>query len=89
MLDDPLPALNADRLVEVLNNNMRDRSSMAPGYFNEADPARILSEYPLGEPFLTGPARLSGDELRALQEQRFATLLRRGWQIPFYRRLGS
>ena len=86
MLDDPLPALNADRLVEVLNNNMRDRSSMAPGYFNEADPARILGEYPLGEPFLTGPARLSGDELRALQEQRFATLLRRGWQIPFYRR---
>ena len=57
---------------------------MAAGYFGEADPARILSEYPIGEPFLTGPARLSNDELRALQERRFAALMRRGWEIPFY-----
>ena len=37
-------------------------------------------------PFLNGSARLSADELCALQEQRFAALLRRGWEIPFYRR---
>jgi phenylacetate-CoA ligase len=59
---------------------------MAAGYFREADPARILSEYPIGELFLTGPARLSDDELRALQERRFAALMRRGWEVPFYRR---
>jgi phenylacetate-CoA ligase len=59
---------------------------MAAGYFGEADPARILIEYPIGEPFLSGPARLSNDELRALQEWRFAALMRRGWEIPFYQR---
>lgn len=60
---------------------------MTAGYFHEADTTRILAEYPIGEAFLEGPARLSADGLRALQERRFAALMRRGWQIPFYRRL--
>ena len=55
-------------------------------YFEEADVARLLHEYPIGEAFLRGPARLSTHSLRSLQEQRFAALMRRGWQIPFYRR---
>ncbi|MEQ8817069.1 MAG: AMP-binding protein [Thalassobaculum sp.] len=60
---------------------------MAARYFDEADPRRILSEYPIGEAFLSGPARIGADELRALQDRRFAVLMRRGWEIPFYRRL--
>ncbi len=60
---------------------------MAARYFDEADPGRVLSEYPIGEAFLSGPARLGADGLRALQEARFAALMRRGWEIPFYRRL--
>ena len=59
---------------------------MSAGYFAEADPKRILTEYPIGESFLAGPACMSDDELRALQERRFAALMRRGWEIPFYRR---
>jgi phenylacetate-CoA ligase len=65
---------------------LESKGDMAAEYFQEADAARILIEYPMGEAFLNGPARLSNDELRALQEQRFAVLMRRGWEIPFYRR---
>jgi phenylacetate-CoA ligase len=56
------------------------------GYFDEVDHKRMLAEYPLGEAFLKGPARLSRDELRALQERRFAEVMKRAWQVPFYRR---
>ena len=59
---------------------------MVGAYFSEADAGRLLREYPIGCAFLTGPACLSADALRALQEQRFATLMRRGWEIPFYQR---
>ena len=59
---------------------------MSGRYFNEANAARLIEEYPLGQAFLEGPARLSTDALRALQERRFAGLMRRGWEIPFYRR---
>jgi phenylacetate-CoA ligase len=59
---------------------------MPGGYFSEADAGRILRDYPIGHEFLRGPARLSSDELRTLQEQRFRTLMQRGWEVPFYRR---
>ena len=59
---------------------------MSTGYFVEANAARLVKEYPLGKAFLEGPARLSSDALRALQERRFASLIRRGWEVPFYRR---
>ena len=55
-------------------------------YFREADPERIALEYPGGRRFLDGPARLSGDGLRALQEARFRKVLARAWEVPFYRR---
>jgi len=59
---------------------------MTSRYFNEADPARLLDEYPIGEAFLEGPAKLARDQLRALQEKRFQAILRRAWDVPFYRR---
>lgn len=58
-------------------------------YFDEVDHRRLLAEYPLGEAFLAGPARLGRDELRTLQERRFARVLARAWQVPFYRRRWS
>ena len=59
---------------------------MVGGYFSEADAGRLLIEYPIGTDFLSGPASLNADALRTLQEQRFAALMRRGWEIPFYQR---
>jgi phenylacetate-CoA ligase len=56
------------------------------GYFDEVEPRRMLDEYPLGPAFLAEVARLSRDELRALQERRFRQVLARAWQVPFYRR---
>ena len=55
-------------------------------YFVEAAPERLLAEYPIGQAFLDGPAALSRDALRALQEKRFRAVLERAWQVPFYER---
>lgn len=62
---------------------------MAGRYFRETSPDLLLAEYPIGDAFLTGPAKLSRDALRALQEARFAAVMRRAWQVPFYRRRWS
>ncbi len=59
----------------------------APGYFDEAAHQRMLVEYPVGRAFLEGTARASRDELRALQERRFRVVVKRAWEVPFYRRL--
>lgn len=53
---------------------------MGADYFREADPARVLAEYQIGAAFMQGPARLHADALWALQGQRFAALMRRGWE---------
>ena len=55
-------------------------------YFDEVDHRRLLAEYPIGAAFLDGPARLSRDELHALQERRFLQVVARGWEVPFYAR---
>lgn len=60
---------------------------MTPGYFEETDHRRMLREYPLGQDFLDRVARMSRDELRALQERRFQAVIARAWQVSFYRRL--
>lgn len=58
-----------------------------PTYFEAFDARAMLADYPIGDAFLARYARMSRDELRAVQEQRFARLMRRGWEVPFYRRL--
>lgn len=62
---------------------------MSSRYFAEAAPDRLQSEYPIGQAFLDGPAKLSRDELRALQERRLQAVLARAWEVPFYRRRWS
>lgn len=55
------------------------------GLLGRLDVAAMLRDYPMGRAFLEGPAALSRDALRALQERRFARVMERAWQVPFYR----
>ena len=57
------------------------------GYVDEAAFDRIGRDYPLGQAFLDGPARLGRDALTALQDHRFRSVMARAWQVPFYDRL--
>jgi phenylacetate-CoA ligase len=58
-----------------------------PTYFEAFDAKQMLADYPVGDAFTARYAAMSQDELRALQEARFAKLMARGWEIPFYQRL--
>jgi len=57
-----------------------------PNYFNRFDMAGLAAEFPIGPAFLRRFEAISRDELRALQEARFATLMARAWKVPFYQR---
>ncbi|MDA1098383.1 MAG: phenylacetate--CoA ligase family protein [Proteobacteria bacterium] len=58
-----------------------------PNYFNRVDLAQLTAQFPIGLAFLRRFETISRDELRALQEGRFATLMRQAWKVPFYQRL--
>jgi phenylacetate-CoA ligase len=58
-----------------------------PTYFEAFDAKQILADYPVGNAFTARYGSMSRDELHALQEGRFAKLMKRGWEIPFYQRL--
>lgn len=60
-----------------------------PTYFEAFDARQMLADYPVGDAFVARYTHMSRDELRALQNARFLKLMRRGWEIPFYRRLWS
>ncbi len=61
--------------------------SEQPNYFNAADMAGLVRDFPIGPDFLRRFGSISRDELRALQEDRFAVQMKRAWGIPFYQRL--
>ena len=54
-------------------------------YFDAFDPRQLMADYPLD--LVAAYGAMSRDELFALQNARFLTLMQRGWQIPFYQRL--
>jgi phenylacetate-CoA ligase len=56
-------------------------------YLTALDPRALAEEFPLGEAFVRRFARVSRDELRALQERRFLRCVARAWRTPFYQRL--
>jgi phenylacetate-CoA ligase len=58
-----------------------------PTYFDAMDYPGMLRDYGRPEDFGTRIARMSRDELHALQDARFRRVLAFAWQIPFYRRL--
>lgn len=55
-------------------------------YFKQADLSGLIEAFPVADAFIAGPARLEPECLRTLQEKRFANVVARAWQIPFYRR---
>jgi phenylacetate-CoA ligase len=58
-------------------------------YFDAVSHRAMLRDYPIGPAFLARFRTMSRDELRHLQNERFLSVMRRGWEIPFYRRLWS
>ena len=60
-----------------------------PNYFTALNYDRMIREYPIGDDYINLMTTISRDELRDLQERRFVQLMKRGWEIPFYRRLWS
>ncbi|MFN4038099.1 MAG: phenylacetate--CoA ligase family protein [Erythrobacter sp.] len=58
-----------------------------PTYFEALDIKQLLTDYPVGDAFTARYAKMSRDELFALQDAQFRRLMVRGWQVPFYQRL--
>jgi phenylacetate-CoA ligase len=58
-----------------------------PTYFDAMDYPAMIAEYGRPEDFLTRYGRLSRDELRAVQNRRFLTVMEFAWKVPFYQRL--
>ncbi len=58
-----------------------------PTYFEAFDAKQMLEDYPVGDAFVARYTAMSRDALNALQNRRFLTLMKRGWEIPFYQRL--
>jgi phenylacetate-CoA ligase len=58
-----------------------------PIYFEAVGFPQLLTDYPIGPRFTDTFTRMSRDELRGLQNRQFLRVMKRGWQIPFYRRL--
>ncbi len=59
------------------------------GYFEEARIQEMTRAFPIGSAFLDMTRTLSRDELRHKQEEKFAEVMVRAWQVPFYRRRWS
>ena len=59
----------------------------APNYFEAVPYRQMLSDYPLGAAFVETFSKMSRDALRDLQNRRFLRVMKRAWQIPFYRRM--
>ena len=60
-----------------------------PTYFEALDAKRLLADYPVGDAFTARYTKMSRDELFAIQNAQFVKLMRRGWDVPFYKRLWS
>ncbi len=58
-----------------------------PTYFEAFDGKQMLRDYPVGAEFVSRYRSMSRDEIFGMQDARFRTLMQRGWQVPFYRRL--
>lgn len=58
-----------------------------PTYFDAMDYPGMIAEYGRPEDFVPRFGRLSRDELRAVQERRFAQVMAFAWKVPFYQRL--
>lgn len=57
-----------------------------PWYYNSLDFDRLWQEFPPPPHFLKSVFRLSRDEIRTRQDERFRQQIARAWEVPFYQR---
>jgi phenylacetate-CoA ligase len=57
-----------------------------PWYWRSLDLEQLTRDYPPPPDYFRTTARMSRDELRALQDKRFLATVKRGWEIPFFQR---
>lgn len=57
-----------------------------PRYYDALDFEALWQEFPPAPDFFETTWRRSTDEIRALQNTRFLSQMKRAWQVPFYRR---
>ncbi|MEA2946724.1 MAG: phenylacetate-CoA ligase [Alphaproteobacteria bacterium] len=60
--------------------------NVIPRYYKALDFDALWREFPPAPDYFDGTYRLSRDELRAMQNERFLREMQRAWQVPFYRR---
>ena len=55
-------------------------------YFRQAEPNRIVVDYPIGKEFWPKFGEMNSEQVRDLQELRFLQLIDKAWSNPFYLR---
>jgi phenylacetate-CoA ligase len=63
-----------------------DYPESVPWYWRSLDFDKLTRDYPPPPNYFKTTFRLSRDELRALQNERFLATVARGWEIPFFQR---
>lgn len=67
-------------------NTIYTMPESVPWYSRSLDFEQLAKDYPPPPDYFHTTARMSRDELRALQEKRFLATVKRGWEIPFFQR---
>ncbi|MBH68646.1 MAG: CoF synthetase [Rhodospirillaceae bacterium] len=58
-------------------------------YFEQANPNKVIRDYPIGSEFNNKIASLGREQIWELQQDRFLKLMKRAWKNPFYKRRWS
>ncbi len=70
----------------TVNKKIYPMPETVPWYSRSLDFEQLAKDYPPPPNYFHTTAKLSRDELRALQEKRFLATVKRGWEIPFFQR---
>jgi phenylacetate-CoA ligase len=65
---------------------LTSRAGSPPRYYAALDFEALWRDYPPAPEFFETTWRLPRDQMRALQNERFLTQMKRAWEIPFYQR---
>ena len=63
-----------------------DEGLRFPQYAHALDFEQLCRDYPPPPEFFRSVYRMPRDKLQAIREKRFLALIRRGWEIPFFKR---
>ena len=58
-------------------------------YFRQANPYKVVTDYPIGNEVWSKFEAMNGEQIRDLQETRFLQLVKKAWSNPFYLRRWS